>query len=242
MSNESFKVYASIQKVAGIMSNQGVGKGRKNEQQGYQFRGIDEVINALSAALVAADLVILPRVMERNVIERQTRSGGALFYVTVKVEFTLVNTVDGSKAIAVIDGEAMDSADKATNKAISAAYKYMAITSFCIPTVGMPDADQVTHDVAPHNSPIVKPVATAPGKYPLLMPDTNTGKTRVFDTFDNLDAWHSAYMGLIKRARESEKLSDDGKASMIQQLGEANRDVIEKLVDKDYPNDNAASN
>src|SRR5690606_19364534 len=46
-------------------------------------------------------------------------------------------------------GEAMDSADKATNKAMSAAYKYAAFQTFCIPTEGDNDADATTHEVAP---------------------------------------------------------------------------------------------
>jgi hypothetical protein len=42
----------------------------------------------------------------------------------------------------------MDSGDKATNKAMSAAFKYACMEVFCIPTEGNPDADQQTHDVA----------------------------------------------------------------------------------------------
>ena len=45
-------------------------------------------------------------------------------------------------------GEAMDSGDKATNKAMSAAYKYAAMQAFCIPTEGDNDADATTHEVA----------------------------------------------------------------------------------------------
>jgi hypothetical protein len=43
----------------------------------------------------------------------------------------------------------MDSADKATNKAMSAAYKYACLQTFCIPTEGDNDADATTHQVAP---------------------------------------------------------------------------------------------
>jgi hypothetical protein len=43
----------------------------------------------------------------------------------------------------------MDSGDKATNKAMSAAYKYAAFMAFAIPTEGDNDADATTHDVAP---------------------------------------------------------------------------------------------
>ena len=144
-------VYQAIGKVSAIMSQHGISKGRSNQQQGYKFRGIDDVLNALSAALVSAGLVILPRCTERVVVERQTAKGGAIFNVTCHVEFDLVSTEDGSKHTVATYGEAMDSADKATNKAMSAAYKYLALLVFCIPTEASPetDADYTTHEVAP---------------------------------------------------------------------------------------------
>jgi hypothetical protein len=55
---------------------------------------------------------------------------------------------DGSKHTVVTVGEAMDSGDKASNKAMSAAYKYAAFQTFCIPTEGDNDADSTTHEVA----------------------------------------------------------------------------------------------
>lgn len=144
------KVYSAIAAVSKAMSHDGISKGRKNQQQGYNFRGIDDVLNALSSALTEAGLVILPRVVERKEVERQTKSGGALFYVTVHVDFDLVAVEDGSKHTVTTYGEAMDSADKATNKAMSAAYKYLALLTFCIPTEATPDtdADFTTHEVA----------------------------------------------------------------------------------------------
>lgn len=143
------KVYQAIKNVAAAMSHDGISKARKNSQQGYNFRGIDDVLNALSSALVEAQLLILPRVTSRTVTERETKNGGALFYVTVQVEFDLVSAEDGSKHTVATYGEAMDSADKATNKAMSAAYKYLALLTFCIPTEATPesDADFTTHEV-----------------------------------------------------------------------------------------------
>lgn len=148
-SEARMKVYQAIKEVAAAMSQDGISKARKNSQQGYNFRGIDDVLNALSSALVEAGLLILPRVVNRSVTERETKNGGALFYVTVQVEFDLVSAEDGSKHTVVTYGEAMDSADKATNKAMSAAYKYLALLTFCIPTEASPDtdADFTTHDV-----------------------------------------------------------------------------------------------
>ena len=63
------------------------------------------------------------------------------------VRANFVSTLDGSRHDATIYGEAMDSADKATNKAMSAAYKYAVLLTFCIPTEGDNDADAKTHEV-----------------------------------------------------------------------------------------------
>jgi hypothetical protein len=105
------------------------------------------VYNALAPFLAKHGLCILPRVLNRESVERQSKAGGALFYITVEVEFDLV-AADGSKHTIKTFGEAMDSGDKATNKAMSAAYKYACMQSFCIPTEGDNDADAQTHQVA----------------------------------------------------------------------------------------------
>jgi hypothetical protein len=141
------KVYQSISLVSAELAHEGISKDRSNQQQGYKFRGIDDCLNALAPLLSRSNLVILPEVLEREVVERQTKSGGALFYVTVKVKYAFVNSEDDSRHDVVTYGEAMDSADKATNKAMSAAYKYAVIQAFCIPTEGENDADAVTHNV-----------------------------------------------------------------------------------------------
>jgi ERF superfamily len=141
------KVYTAIAKVAAKLAKDGISKARKNEQQGYKFRGIDDVYNALAPYLAEEGLCILPNVMEREVVERINHKGTALFYVTVKVQFDFVCAEDGSKHAVVTFGEAMDSGDKATNKAMSAAYKYAAMQAFCIPTEGDNDADATTHEV-----------------------------------------------------------------------------------------------
>ena len=94
-------------------------------------------------------LIIIPRVLNRECVERQSKNGGALFYVALQVEFDFVAAEDGSKHTACTFGEAMDSSDKATNKAMSAAYKYAAFMTFAIPTEGENDADAVAHEVVP---------------------------------------------------------------------------------------------
>jgi hypothetical protein len=139
-------VYTAIAEVMGDLAKVGIGKNNRNTQQNYKFRGIDDVYNALAPLLARARLLILPRVLSRSVVERESRNGGVLFYVVVDVEFDLVSGTDGSKHTVRVVGEAMDSGDKATNKAMSAAYKYACMEAFCIPTEGDNDADGTTHE------------------------------------------------------------------------------------------------
>lgn len=146
-------VYKAVSAVMKELSQDGISKGRKNQAQGYAFRGIDDVYNALSSVMSRHGLMMLPRVLARTCDERVNGKGTALFYVTVDVEFDLVSADDGSRHTIRTFGEAMDSGDKATNKAMSAAYKYAAMQAFCIPTEGDNDADAHTHDVAPVKTP-----------------------------------------------------------------------------------------
>lgn len=141
-------VYKSINAVMSELSKTGITKDRTNTQgSGYKFRGIDDVLNALSPLLSRHGLCILPRVLNRTITERVSQKGGALFYVVVEAEFDFVCAEDGSKHTVKTFGEAMDSGDKATNKAMSAAYKYACFQAFSIPTEADNDADAHTYEV-----------------------------------------------------------------------------------------------
>jgi hypothetical protein len=148
MSETAKNVYQCIAAVSAEIATTGIAKNRQNTEQKYKFRGIDDVYNALAPILSKHGLVIIPRILNRVVAERTTKSGGAIFNVTVEAEFDFVSIADGSTVTARTFGEAMDTGDKATNKAMSAAYKYVTFQAFCIPTEGDNDADQTTHEVA----------------------------------------------------------------------------------------------
>jgi hypothetical protein len=142
------KVYQAIAEVAAELAARGISKDSRNQAQGFNFRGIDAVYNALAPLLAKHKLCILPRCISRECVERTNSKGNALFYVTVQAEFDLVSAEDGSKHTVSTFGEAMDSGDKATNKAMSAAYKYAAFQAFCIPTEETSvDSDAETHEV-----------------------------------------------------------------------------------------------
>lgn len=153
METQKRNVYQLIAAVAGELAHGGISKNQRNTQGvGYNFRGIDDVYNAVGPLLAKHGLSILPRTLSRECVERVSGQGKALFYVTVEAEFDFVSSEDGSKHTVKMYGEAMDSGDKATNKAMSAAYKYAMFQAFCIPTEGDNDADSQTHQVASRNT------------------------------------------------------------------------------------------
>jgi hypothetical protein len=169
MTGTSPAVYAAIANVTHGLALDGIAKKGKNQQQGYSFRGIEQVYGALAPLLVEHQLAIIPQVEERIESERATKNGGILYSVAMRVRFVIASSVDGSTVDACVWGEGMDSADKATNKAMSAAYKYMAFMTFCIPVEGMVDADSETPE---STQPVkVKAKQAAPPKRTFASPE-----------------------------------------------------------------------
>lgn len=113
----------------------------------FKFRGIDEIMSAVAPVLARNNLVILQRVVGEKVREeRETAKGGAMFFTHIKMEFDFVSTTDGSMHTVSTFGEAQDSGDKSTNKAMSAAYKYALMQGLCIPVENVADSDTVQHE------------------------------------------------------------------------------------------------
>lgn len=151
MSTSTKTVYDCINDITAELAKVGIAKGRQNQQQHYAFRGIDDVYQALASLLAKHRLCILPRIVEHVTTERKTSGGKALFNVVVKVEFDFVASDNpGSVHTVVTIGEGIDMADKASNKAMSAAYKYACLQTFCIPVEGGSiDSETDDHEVAP---------------------------------------------------------------------------------------------
>ena len=117
-----------------------IGKDRKNETQHFQYRGIDDVMNELHGALTESGVFVVPEVLEENRSTGKSSNGRDLFYTRLKIKFTFY-AADGSSVNAVVIGEAMDSGDKASNKALSIGLKYAMLQVFCIPTEDDKDPD-----------------------------------------------------------------------------------------------------
>jgi hypothetical protein len=138
-----------------------IGKDRRNSQQGYNFRGIDDMYNALHPVLAKHGVYATSEVLRSQREERQTQKGGVITYTILEVKFTFYSDVDGSCVSSTMVGEAMDSADKSSNKAMSAAMKYALMQLFCIPTADVKDTEYDTHDVAPRQpAPAFTPAPT----------------------------------------------------------------------------------
>jgi hypothetical protein len=146
-------VYKAINAVQIALAKSGISKDR--QAQTYKFRGIDDVYNAISPLLGEHGLCILPRMIRRDCQERLTAKGSAIFYVIVEAEFDFVAAEDGSVHVVRTFGEAMDMSDKATNKAMSAAYKYAAMQAFAIPTEGDNDTENQNIEPVPKLEPYV---------------------------------------------------------------------------------------
>ena len=128
---ETPKIFSTINSV---MSELGaITKNKRNQQQGFSYRGVDDVMNALNPLMVKNKLFCVPKVLRNEREERQTSRGSNLLYSIVTMEYTLY-AEDGSSISAVVIGEGMDSGDKATNKAMAIAYKYAMFQIFSIPT------------------------------------------------------------------------------------------------------------
>lgn len=120
-----------------------IGKDRRNQQQGFQFRGIDDVMNELHSSLAKCGVFVLPKVLEETRTTGKTSRGGDMFYTRLKINFGFY-AEDGSHVDAVVIGEAMDTGDKASNKALSIGLKYAMLQVFCIPTEDEKDPDAVS--------------------------------------------------------------------------------------------------
>lgn len=140
-----------------------VAKDSVNKSQGFKYRGIDAVMNALYPVMSELGLFFVPEVLEQTREERTTTKSvwdndqkknvekkSTLLYSLLKIKYTLF-APDGSSVSAVVIGEGMDSGDKASNKAMAVGLKYAAFQLFMIPTEEMKndDPDGESHDIDP---------------------------------------------------------------------------------------------
>jgi len=140
-------IHELIGKAIGMIG--AIGKDKTNTQQGFKYRGIDQVYNALNPVMAELGIFFCPEVLDQKREERVTKNGTVLTYTLLTMKYTAY-APDGSNVSMTVVGEGMDSGDKGSNKAMSVAMKYAMFQLFCIPTEEMkdPDAD-VYKDILP---------------------------------------------------------------------------------------------
>ena len=126
-----------------------IGKDSKNAQQGFMYRGIDAVYNALNPVMSKYGLFICPEVQDMRREERTNSNGTVLIYTALTIKYT-VFAPDGSSISLTVVGEGMDTGDKSVNKAMSIAMKYAMFQLFFIATEDLKDPDaEVYTDIKP---------------------------------------------------------------------------------------------
>lgn len=133
-------VHEAIAAVIRDIGRVGIGKTQDNVQQRYKFRGIDQFVDALSPILAKHGVITSPQVRNFTHEVHPTSSGGRQIMVILLVDWKIYGP-RGDSISATTIGQAFDSGDKAANKAMSAAFKYLLGQLFVVPNIGWSEQD-----------------------------------------------------------------------------------------------------
>ena len=134
------------QAVLAVMNEvQAVGKTGRNTSQGFNFRGIDAVMNAVGPAFRKHGAFVVPTVVSNVSDILPTKSGGSLNVIRLNVEFAIYGQ-EGDPIVGAVYAEAMDSGDKAGAKAMSVALRTFLLQVLCLPT-DEPDPDSHSYEL-----------------------------------------------------------------------------------------------
>lgn len=123
---------------------QSISKADRRDDTGgrYNFRGVDRVINAVGPALRRHGVLVLPaRIVAKEYRETRTSGGKAMEDCTVTVEWLIVGPAGDQLPPVQSAGQANDTGDKATAKAMSVAQRVLFLAALQIPTQD-PDVDR----------------------------------------------------------------------------------------------------
>jgi hypothetical protein len=128
---------------AADIAAKGVGKTGTNVEQRYKYRPIDEVLNVVGPAIARHGITVATIYDEREArVAGKTAKGNDRTRVTLRCTCVFRHHSEAHARHEVVTiGEAEDSADKATNKAMAMGLKYALVTAFLIPVIGSDDAD-----------------------------------------------------------------------------------------------------
>ncbi len=143
-------IFGAMSAAQADLARAGVAKLGKNQQQGFMYRAWDDLQQALAPILAAHRLLIIPHIESRTESSVTTKSGSQMFRVVLQGHLEFLSGVDGSSYRFQAFGEASDTGDKGTSKALTMLVKYAVLHAFCVPLAGVPDSDAET---APETAP-----------------------------------------------------------------------------------------
>lgn len=171
---EAQLIFKKIQMISQEL--EAVAKIQDNKVQKFKFRGIDDIYNALHPLLAKHGVFSVPTILNHDRGERKTNAGGLMTERVLTIQYRFY-AEDGSFFDSVVQGEALDTGDKASSKAMAIAHKYVLLQVFSIPTDEVKDPDAESHEPRwdderqhSHAMPIIKPVqkSLSPAPEPTL--------------------------------------------------------------------------
>ena len=136
-----------------------------NKKQGWKFRSIDQVYNALKPLLAKYQLFIRPVDVDIIKHEKVKAKSGSDGYHNITIYTFRIEAIDGSYVDCKAIGECIDFGDKAIGKSASYAMKNMIFQTFCVATEDQEDPDNFKPEIE-HNDLIQNPPQNQPKQNP----------------------------------------------------------------------------
>lgn len=181
---------------------QSVGKADRRDDVGgrYNFRGVDRVVNAVGPALRRHGVLVLPtKILHVDYREARTSKGNVMQDCTVRVQWTIVGPEGDELGPLESAGQATDTQDKSTSKAISVAQRVLFLTALHIPTQD-PDVDR-GHERGDAPGP-------KPADYRDEITDPNTSVGRLRQISGELRQHNLAGVVVVNEVGDDERLWD----------------------------------
>lgn len=135
----------------------------QKESKGYQFNytGSSLVLGSLKAKMDELGLLLIPRVLSKEVSEHETQKGSKEYFTELNMEFTWVNAENPEETIVCPwYGQGLDNGERGVGKAMTYSEKYFMLKFFNIATdKDDPDSFQKKMDSEPAPQ---KPKTTPP--------------------------------------------------------------------------------
>lgn len=142
MSNDRLNIFQALSLV--MNGVRAIGKTKRNKAQGYQFRGIDDLMNAAGPEFRKYGIVVLTSIQEKE-YDQVPVGKGTWVQCRLTVAYTFACGPDADQQVTVrVCSEALDNSDKATTKAYSYALRTALSQVLCVPTEEDQDPDYET--------------------------------------------------------------------------------------------------